>query len=244
MANSLKVLFWLHRTKTNKEGLAPLILRLSYQKIKVEKATGYYVNANEWNIPKQRLKGNSMVNNQINEWLTETVSKISLLTMTNSRIGNIHLPSIMEKLFAEIKEEPGLLKVIRRHNDQLQLRVGKDYSYSTYEKYLFTYDKVKSFILNVLKKKDVLLRYLTVKFIMDFDHYLKVNENNQHNTAVKYCINLKRVINVAVLEGLINHNPFNSHKRVYKDTTILETAKLFSTRMIYQISLVPENCGN
>ena len=53
---------------------------------------------------------------------------------------------------------------------------------------------------------------------MDFDCYLRVHDNNQHNTAVKYCINLKRILNVAVREGTTSKSPLNSHKIVFKDT--------------------------
>jgi integrase len=110
------------------------------------------------------------------------------------------------------------LQIISEHNAGLKERVNKDYTYSTYEKYVFTHDKVRSFIETVLKRKDILLRELTVKFMMDFDHYLRVQENNQHNTAVKYCLNLKRILNVAVLQGLIIQNPFKIYRTVYKDT--------------------------
>ena len=59
MANTLKLLYWLHKTKANKQGLAPLILRISYQKSKAEKATGYYVNPKDWNSPNQRKGKNN-----------------------------------------------------------------------------------------------------------------------------------------------------------------------------------------
>ena len=53
---------------------------------------------------------------------------------------------------------------------------------------------------------------------MDFDQYLRANENNQHNTAVKYCLNLKRVMNTAVVKNYIPFNPLSNHKTVYKLT--------------------------
>lgn len=219
MANKIKVLFWLHRTKTNKEGLAPLILRLSYQNKRTEKATGYYVNPKDWNIARQRLKGNSSNTIIINEWIEETLVKVSDSFRDEVRSNNsIHLASIMNCLFAEAKEEPELLKLMAEYNERMKERVGKDYSYSTYEKYVFTYNKVKAFVESYLKKQDILLRELTAKFIVDFDHYLRVHDNNQHNTAVKYCINLKSIINSAVLMGIMDKNPFNSYKTVYKDT--------------------------
>ena len=218
MANTIKVLLWLRRNKINSEGLAPLMLRLSYQNNKTDKATGYYVNPNDWNIIKQRLKGSKNQAKQINEWIDDTMVKIADCYREEAKKANVHLPSLINKLFVKVKEEPGLLQTMFEHNEQLRLRVDKDFAYSTYEKYVFTYNKVKAFIEGPLKKKDILLRDITTRFIMDFDHYLRVHDKNQHNTVVKYCINLKRILNVVVLQGILAKSPFTNHKTIYKDT--------------------------
>jgi integrase len=218
MANTIKLLFWLHRSKENKEGLVPLILRLSFQNKKVDKATGYYIDPDKWNVDRQRARGSKELSILINEWIDSTTAKISNICRIQVKKGNVHLPSILEELFAKQKSEPTLLRLMKDHNEQLLLHVGKDFSHSTYEKYAFTYDKVKAFIEASLKKRDILLRDITTKFIMGFDHYLRVHDNNQHNTAVKYCLNLKRILNVAVMQDLIPKNPLNSYKTVYKDT--------------------------
>jgi integrase len=228
MANSIKVLFWLRRTKVNNEGVVPLMLRITYQNKKAEKATGYYVKPDDWNIAKQKLIRGKDVAKQINQWMDETTVKIADLFRKESQKNNVHLPTIIAKLFSVATEEPQLLNTIIEYNNYIKNRVGKDFSFSTYEKYVFTYNKVKAFIEQFLKKKDVLIRDLDVKFIMDFDNYLRVNDNNQHNTAVKYCINLKRIINVLVLQGILTNNPFKNYKTVYRDTmqVYLEQAEL------------------
>ncbi len=218
MANTIKVLFWLHRHKINKEGLVPLMIRLTFQSKRLDKATGYYVNPAIWNISKQRLKGFSENSREINSWIAETSAKIFSIYKQMVVVNNVHLPSIMGKLFVEVKDEPTLLKVIEQHNQEMKERVNNGFSYSTYEKYVFTQNKVRAFIEGVLKQKNLLLRDVTTKFIMDFDHYLRVHDNNKHNTAVKYCLNLKRIMNVAVMRGLIPFNPFNVYKTVFKDT--------------------------
>lgn len=218
MANKIKVLLWLHKSKINKEGLAPLIIRLSYQNKRVDKATGYYANPKDWNATKQRLKGNSQKSQEINDWISESIVKLSDAIKAETKQNNtVYLPAVLATLFTEIKEEPALLALMKDHNEKMKERLGNDFRYSTYEKYIFTYNKVKAFV-EQLGKKDILLRELTTKFIVEFDHYLRANDNNQHNTAVKYCINLKRIINLAVLQGLIEKNPFTPYKTIYKDT--------------------------
>ena len=253
MANTIKPLLWLRRNKINKDGLMPLMLRLSFQTQKVDKATGYYVNPREWNGTKQRLKGTKEPAKQINEWINETLVRISEFfkeELKNNR--SIHLPSIMDRLFAKTLEEPSLLKLILEYVHQLKTRVNKDVAFSTYEKYVFTYDKVKAFVEKKLKLKDVLVRDLTVKFIMDFDNYLRVNDNNKHNTAVKYCINLKRILNVAVLKGVLPTSPFNTHKTVYRDTpqvylneievSVIENVKLIKPKHLLTRDLFLFQC--
>jgi hypothetical protein len=80
-------------------------------------------------------------------------------------MSSLHLPSIMDKLFIKVKDEPTLLQVIEEHINELKARVNHDFSYSTYEKYVFTYDKVKAFIQNSLKRKDILLRDVAFCFL-------------------------------------------------------------------------------
>ncbi len=219
MANKIKVLLWLHKSKTNKEGLAPLMIRLSYQNKRADRATGFYVTPKEWNVTKQRLKGNSPKSQEVNDWISEAIVKLSESIKAETKHDNtVYLPAVLATLFAEIKEEPALLALMANHNEKMKERLGNDFRYSTYEKYVFTYNKVKAFIEHQIGKKDILLRELTTKFIVEFDHYLRANDNNQHNTAVKYCINLKRIINLAVLQGLIEKNPFSTYKTIYKDT--------------------------
>jgi len=43
MANTIKVLFRLHKSKTNALGAVPLMLRLTYQNRRTERATGFYL---------------------------------------------------------------------------------------------------------------------------------------------------------------------------------------------------------
>jgi hypothetical protein len=217
MANTIKVLFWLHRSKVNKQGKVPLLVRLTYKTQKSDKATGYYIFPERWNLIKQRLKGGSKKENEINEFLQSITTKSIRLFNDGAEKDDVYLPNILKELFTQQKDEPTLLQTIKDFNNNLKMRVGKDYTYSTYEKYVFTKDKVAAFLAG-RKGGDIRLRDLKVEFIMEFDHYLRTVENNQHNTAVKYCINLKRIINVVVLKGMIPSNPFTAYKTVYKDT--------------------------
>lgn len=218
MANALRILYWLHKAKTNKQGLAPLIIRISYNKSRAEKATGHYVNPKDWNSSKQRVKGEKETALQVNSWLDFSTARLGDLFRDALQKQEVHLPRLLNLLFSKPVEDPTLLKTLQEHNDAMLERVGHDYTHSTYEKYVFSYNKVQAFILHQYKKQDIYLSDLTTRFILEFDHYLRAIDKNKHNTAVKYCLNLKKVINLAVLQGKLNSSPFKNYKTVYKDT--------------------------
>jgi integrase len=215
MANTIKILFWLNKSKTNRSGTAPLMLRLTHQNRRTERATGFYLAPKNWHTEKQKVKSTDVTSVEINNWMNAIKAKVIALLRDEEEI---HLPSILSNIFSTGKDEPTLLGIFREHNKRLKERVGSDYTYSTFEKYVFTLNKVKTFITSVLKQKDIFLKDLKTEFIIDFDHYLRSKELNQHNTAVKYCLNLKKVLNEAVLRGLLKSNPFQHYKTVYKET--------------------------
>src|SRR5882672_6480956 len=104
MANTIKVLFWLHRSKANKEGLVPLVVRLTFKGKRAEKATGFYIETSQWNTQKQRLKGSKGSNIHINKRLDELMVRIAFLSREEGNVANVHLPSVLDQLFATSKE--------------------------------------------------------------------------------------------------------------------------------------------
>lgn len=121
-------------------------IRLTYQSRKIDKATGYYVAPKNWNSRKQRVKGSTGEQLTINNSLHTL--QLKAITLFNQAQDNedVYLLEIMEALFTKQKDDPTLLATIAVHNSDLKARVGKDYRYSTYEKYEFMADKIKAFM--------------------------------------------------------------------------------------------------
>lgn len=94
------------------------------------------------------------------------------------------------------------------------IKVGK-VAKTTLAKYNYCQGKVESFLQHRFKKKDILLTELSLKFVTEFEHFLLVNERMQTNSAHKYIVNLKRIINVAVSVEWIPKNPFDNFRCSY-----------------------------
>ena len=110
---------------------------------------------------------------------------------------------------------------------QEKIKAGK-VAKTTLAKYNYCQTKVENFLKHTLKKKDLPLEDLSLKFVTQFEHYLLVNEGMQTNSAHKYITNLKRVMNVAVSLEWIPKNPFDNFRCSYTnpEREILTQAEL------------------
>jgi Arm domain-containing DNA-binding protein len=55
MNSSVKVLFWLYKSKKNKHGLIPIYIRVTLNKTKMEIASGYFIPSLHWNDKKKQV---------------------------------------------------------------------------------------------------------------------------------------------------------------------------------------------
>lgn len=131
--------------------------------------------------------------------------------------GEINLDRLVDKFFGRDLVPMTLLELIQYHNDDFNKRIGIDYTFSTFEKYDILRKKMELFIPHQYGKKDIRLQDINHVFASDFDFYLKDNDKNQHNTVVKYIINLKKIFNLAVKNNWIVKNPLSNFRASYKD---------------------------
>lgn len=215
--NNISVLVILYKAKLNKKGLAPLCLRISYSQQRKNIATGYSIAPEKWDTAKSRVKGKSEEAQQINEYIQQSQSR--LITIYNDMLkqGDINLDKLIEKFFGRDINPMTLLELIQYHNNDFHKRIGIDYTFSTFEKYDILRKKMELFIPHQFGKKDIRLQDINHVFASDFDFYLKDNDKNQHNTVVKYIINLKKIFNLAVRNNWIVKNPLSNFRASYKD---------------------------
>jgi integrase len=220
MAN-IKILFWLHKSKINEQGLAPIKLRLTFNKVRKDVSTGFFIKPDSWNNKKGLVKGNKNSEKQINEFLAFAKGRIMSIYNDQIATGGIDLDKLLSSVFQqEVNKQYSLLDAVIDHNEFLKQRVEIDYSFSTWEKYLITQKKLTEFLRHHYKKKDINVIDIPSNFLQEFDYYLKIVDKNKHNTATKYCKNLKRIMNFAVSMGKTPSNPFKSYSATYKLTNI------------------------
>jgi integrase len=229
MKNSVNTLFYIRNSRKNEKGEAPIYLRLTIAGKRIDLSTSRFVQPSKWSAKTNQMKGNSEDARVINNYL------IALKTKILKFINNLELqekePTLqnIKDLLSDVpKSNHRLLEFFHYHNKRIHGLIGKDYAAATYNKYVYTKNKVASFIKFAYKKTDIDLIELNHAFVSSFDYYLKTEEKISNNTAMKYIKNLKKVINEAVRLEFLDKDPFTSFKIKLDETnrTFLDQTEL------------------
>ncbi|HET9429638.1 MAG TPA: Arm DNA-binding domain-containing protein [Chitinophagaceae bacterium] len=106
--STIRILFWLNRSKMNRKwNKAPIYLRIIVKGKRKESATGHWINPNEWDTLKHRAKANSESSSIINNYLIATKAKI-LQTQNSFTVGgspNITAEYVKERLLGVSPEK-------------------------------------------------------------------------------------------------------------------------------------------
>jgi len=215
MNSNIKILFWLKKSKVNKKGLVPIILRISHDTGRKQLSTGFMIPIDKWDAAKGRVKGNDEFSEQVNTYIRNTTNRLYEIFNDLSKKGDVYLETLYNVFIGKDEDNMTLMQLVNYHNEQMRSRLGVDYAVATLKKYEVTKNKLLRFLKSE-DIKDIRLKDLTRKFIADFDIYMKLKEGNDQNTTTKHCKNLKTMANLAVFNGWLDKTPFDGYKTPYK----------------------------
>lgn len=247
MSHHLKVAFWVRKTRINHADQVPIILRITIGNERKDKHSGYSTSLKDWDPDKGMLLPRNPSNRAINELLDQM--RFRLITVYGKLVQDSDYVTVDDLLKAYDNKTTGtykLMDLVKQHNEDFRSRTNIDRTQSTYEKYLFTEQKLAGFLLKRYKLRDIPLNKLNLAFIRDFYNYLYLTDKNCHNTIAKYLKNLKRIINYGIEIEWLSSNPFVGYKIGYKHTeqVVLSPEELDKIRTkqftMYRLQLVKD----
>ncbi|PNW27417.1 site-specific integrase [Formosa algae] len=217
MNTDFHTLFHLLSSKTNSKGLAPIYMRLTVAKKRLEYSITRRIDPKRWNSKQQKVIGKDRdaieINNHINN-LKHKLYKIHQKKIDEDE--RITAASLMTALKGGGKKSKYLLEIFLDHNNRTDTLAGKDISISTAKRYWTCYDHVKQFIEEEYKQEDLRLRDIDNRFIVKFEFFLKTVRKCNHNSALKYINNLKKIIRIALANQWMDIDPFYNYKVQYE----------------------------
>ncbi|MBE9584223.1 site-specific integrase [Mucilaginibacter sp. JRF] len=222
MKKTFKILFYLKKSRTSKQGKLPIYVRLTVEGQRVEWNTQRFCFEEQWNNKAGRLNGSNKESRAINNWLEQVNAKLFESQRDLLAEGkDVTAASIKRVYNGESDPETPvhtLLQVYAYHNDQFESLVGKEYSIGTLKKFKTAYSSVEQFIRTKYHIEDIALDKLNHQFIAEYEYYLKAEKNIAHNTAMGMIKKLKKIVRQCLANDWLVKDPFVMYKIKLRET--------------------------
>lgn len=203
------------KKKTNSTQYA-LYMRISQSKLRCDLTLKYPLDKNSWDPKLQRLKGRhpdqanllGLMNQYRQRALTIYQEKIQLgLSPTPNDIKQV-----LNGVVSTSTGEPQLIELFEEVILRKQQLSGEQNSPATIQKYKRCKTHVELFLKITYHRSDITFDLLNLKFIEDFEIYLKTKGKCQHNSAMKYIQTLRGIFKNALSHGYAKSDPFAKYK--------------------------------
>ena len=213
MRNKFYVHIHIIKTKINKKGQAPIYLRLTVDGKRKEYSVSRRIEPRKWNSRMEKALGNSREAVEINTHISNLKHKLNQIHQTFIQDEkHITVNSLLKELKGENQQNKLTLEVFKEHNEKLDQLIGKDISASSAQRYWTCHNHVQQFINEEFKEDDYRLKDIDHNFIIKFEHFLKTKRHCNHNSALKYVNNFKKIVRIALAHKWINYDPFINYR--------------------------------
>ena len=213
----LKMSFQLKKSRPKADGTMPIYLRITFNGDRFETTTKRSVVEKLWDNKMQKVKGNSEASQIINNYLDELRNQVNRFYNKNFNNSSITIHDFKSMFQGENSNAFTLLKVFKENNKMVNQGIGLDYSESTYNQYLTTFKRLKKFLKKYYNRNDIELAELDIKFIIQFENFIRTKYNLKGNTSTKYAKQLKKVVHYAMELHYIKFDPFYGRKTNYTE---------------------------
>lgn len=202
--------FMARKSRPNKEGEIPILLRITMNGQRAEIYTNRYISPDNWNSAKGQAKGKTRKDIELNRYLDTIRTKIfeihNQLVMRDEQIT----PDVLKRAFLGKLEKPKMLcEAFREVNIKVREQYERgDLCKATVLRWERCVVYLEEFLLEKENENDIPMKKLTSGMVDDFEHFLRVRKKCANNAAVKYIRYLKNVVRVGIANKWIDDDPF------------------------------------
>ena len=218
LENSFGLFFYLKTTKNQKEGLRYVYLRITVDGKYIDLSTKRLCSPNRWSAEAGRAIGNHEAARTLNAYLDTLTAKVfQARKMLIDDDKQVTAETLKNVLLGKSTERRTILEVFAHHNKQMEALVGKEFAPLTLRRYNTALEHTRSFIKWKYKLDDRLISELDFEFISEFSFWLKTARGCNHNSAIKYMSNLKKIVLICVNNKWLKKDPFQGFKLTKKE---------------------------
>jgi integrase len=210
-SNTFSVVLFTRKSRSKQQELS-IYARITVNGKRSEISLKRHVQQREWDTSKNRGRGSSYPIQTLNRYLDQEYSR--LLDCHKQLLAEdkvVSSQAIKSRYLGEDNTQKTLNELLVYHNTNMVnvLKSGTMKNYYTTERYLHKFLKQKQ------KAKDIYLKQLNYRFIIDFEQYLRNYKNSKkqlmlsNNGVMKHLERFKKIINLGIKLEWITKNPFN-----------------------------------
>ena len=205
--------FFCRPSKQLQNGLSPIEVSVTIGKERRVIRLPKYVRAEDFNVKKQRVKRNEVLNRYLDAVKVKFTQIETEMLKRNMPITTRTVIDVFQNGFADTNVT--FLSLFDKHNEDAKTRSKRGLiSPVTYQKYLLTRKMFADFLRTKLHRGDILLVDITPTMIEQF--YIYLNGLMAKNTAIHKMKIIKKILKIAMEEGYIRAMPFKI--KLAKDT--------------------------
>ena len=213
MQNTFSVLFYPRKYDIDKNGFAPIYLRITVNGKRSEFSIKRKVLFTQWNPEGGKARGTTMDVRELNRHMDVIKSKIYKIQAQLTDKQEVITANKVKQIYqGKASNQKMLLDIFQSHNNKVEKLVGKEFAPGTLERYKTAKKHVEDYIKLEYNLTDIPVRDVDHKFISGLEYYLKTERNCAHNTAIKYVTNFKKIIRIAFANDWITKDPFVNWK--------------------------------
>ena len=172
-----------------------------------------------WSVELGRVSGTNSKAKSVNTFLESLLSRAygyqkqilnegKELTLTEFKSRWNGIPTEKPKMLMEVFEE---------HNQQMKALIGHEFSPLTFERYTTSKKHTHDFMKWKYKIDDIDIKKLNYEFIHNYEFWLKSVRKCDHNKAIKYLSNFKKIVNICLKNGWLDCDPFVGFKMTKRE---------------------------
>ncbi len=216
MKTEMKVLLYIKRSGQDKDGLSPLMGRITVkgkQNSIAQFSCKLKVNAKLWNATAQRCTGKSKMTVMANREIERTLLLLRQRFNELKDIKEVVSAEEVKNAYQGLAEaQDTIMKLFTEHNEEYALRVGVNRSVTSYYHYTNTYRHLATFLKDKYRLSDMPVKQMDENFIEDFDMYMRTVKRFMPKTILGHVNRLKSVMMLAVFRGIIPFSPFKGYR--------------------------------
>ena len=210
--SKFKVLLYLKKSSPNKQGLVPIMGRITLDRSMAQFSCKLSCDESLWNARESRLNGKSkeavVTNSKLDKLLLSIHEAYNTL---NDRNNPFNATDVKNLLQGSMNAQMTLLRLYDEHIADIKSRIGIDYSHRTLPNYLYARQRLEEFIKKHFNSSDLTFSQLNEQFIREHQDFLVIKVGLSVATVRHYLSYLKKICRIAFKEGHADKHYFERY---------------------------------